>query len=328
MGTQEHPLRVLRWESLTKRAFDELPRSRCVVLATCSPLEVHGPHLPLGADALEGEGLAERVLRFLPERHRQRIFLKLPLVYAAADVVPQPGSLAFRPSTVARFLEDLGGTLAAQGFRDVLISNFHGGPRHFVAIERACQRVSKRRGIRMVSLFSLMLSRLTGGSENLEQLIGALPGVKPEDLRDDTHAGFLETSQLLALHGGWVDPIYKELPRISFESWLGNAQGGRAGERKGRIRGLFDLLRSFRGNLHFFLEHSYNGAPAGASAEIGERILDLLGAKTADATAEILDGKLSPLDCHSPLWPWRFFLLNPFMIFLVNRLLGFRTPIE
>ncbi|HYB13587.1 MAG TPA: creatininase family protein [Myxococcota bacterium] len=328
MGTQEHPLRVLRWESLTKRAFDELPRSRCVVLATCSPLEVHGPHLPLGADALEGEGLAERVLRFLPERHRQRIFLKLPLVYAAADVVPQPGSLAFRPSTVSRFLEDLGGTLAAQGFRDVLISNFHGGPRHFVAIERACQRVSKRRGIRMVSLFSLMLSRLTGGSENLEQLIGALPGVKPEDLRDDTHAGFLETSQLLALHGGWVDPIYKELPRISFESWLGNAQGGRAGERKGRIRGLFDLLRSFRGNLLFFLEHSYNGAPAGASAEIGERILDLLGAKTADATAEILDGKLSPLDCHSPLWPWRFFLLNPFMIFLVNRLLGFRTPIE
>jgi len=328
VGTQEHPLRVLRWESLTKRAFDELPRSRCVVLATCSPLEVHGPHLPLGADALEGEGLAERVLRFLPERHRQRIFLKLPLVYAAADVVPQPGSLAFRPSTVSRFLEDLGGTLAAQGFRDVLISNFHGGPRHFVAIERACQRVSKRRGIRMVSLFSLMLSRLTGGSENLEQLIGALPGVKPEDLRDDTHAGFLETSQLLALHGGWVDPIYKELPRISFESWLGNAQGGRAGERKGRIRGLFDLLRSFRGNLHFFLEHSYNGAPAGASAEIGERILDLLGAKTADATAEILDGKLSPLDCHSPLWPWRFFLLNPFMIFLVNRLLGFRTPIE
>jgi len=328
VGTQEHPLRVLRWESLTKRAFDELPRSRCVVLATCSPLEVHGPHLPLGADALEGEGLAERVLRFLPERHRQRIFLKLPLVYAAADVVPQPGSLAFRPSTVSRFLEDLGGTLAAQGFRDVLISNFHGGPRHFVAIERACQRVSKRRGIRMVSLFSLMLSRLTGGSENLEQLIGALPGVKPEDLRDDTHAGFLETSQLLALHGGWVDPIYKELPRISFESWLGNAQGGRAGERKGRIRGLFDLLRSFRGNLLFFLEHSYNGAPAGASAEIGERILDLLGAKTADATAEILDGKLSPLDCHSPLWPWRFFLLNPFMIFLVNRLLGFRTPIE
>lgn len=326
----EAPLtpRVIRWESLTKRAFDELERSRCVVLATCSPLEVHGPHLPLGADALEGEGLADRVLRFLPERHRGRIFLKLPFVYAAADVVPQPGSLAFRPSTVSRFLEDLGRTLSAQGFRDVFISNFHGGPRHFVAIEKACQRVSKQRGIRMVSLFSLMLSRLTGGSENLETLIAALPGVSREDLRDDTHGGFLETSQLLALHGAWVDPMYKELPRISFESWLGNAQGGREEPRKGRIRNLLRLIRSFRGNVHFFLDHTYNGAPAGASAEIGEGILDILGAKTAEATAEILDGTLSPLDCHSPLWPWRFFLLNPVMIFLVNRLLGFRSPIE
>ena len=44
------PPRVIRWESLTQRAFDELERSRCVVIATGSPLEVHGPHLPLGAD--------------------------------------------------------------------------------------------------------------------------------------------------------------------------------------------------------------------------------------------------------------------------------------
>ena len=44
----------------------ELDRERAVVLVTCSPLEVHGPHLPLGADVLEGEGLAERMLCFLP----------------------------------------------------------------------------------------------------------------------------------------------------------------------------------------------------------------------------------------------------------------------
>jgi creatinine amidohydrolase/Fe(II)-dependent formamide hydrolase-like protein len=58
------------------------------VLVTASPLEAHGPHLPIGADALEGEGLAERMLRFLPAEHRDRTFLKLPFVYAATDVVP------------------------------------------------------------------------------------------------------------------------------------------------------------------------------------------------------------------------------------------------
>ena len=125
---------ILRWESLTKRQFDRIDRDRAIVLLTCSPLEVHGPHLPLGADALEGEGLAERTIRHLPEEHRSRTFLKLPFVYAASDPVPQPGSLAFRPSTTMAVLEDLGGSLAAQGFRNVVVSNFHGSPRHFVAI--------------------------------------------------------------------------------------------------------------------------------------------------------------------------------------------------
>jgi creatinine amidohydrolase len=318
---------VLRWETLTKRAFDELDPARCVVLVTCSPLEVHGPHLPFGADALEGEGLSERILRFLPDRHRERTFLKLPFVYAATDVVPQPGSLFFRPSTTRAFLEDLGATLAAQGFRDILVSNFHGGVRHFVALEQACERVSRRRGVRMVSVFSLMLSRLTGPEDNLEALLVGIPGVRREDLRGDTHGGLLETSQLLALCGSWVDPIYKELPHASAETWLSKAQGGQDDLPKGRIAGFLAMIKAFRGNVHYFLEHTYSGTPAPASAEIGEQILDALGQKAAVAVTEILDGTLSPSRCHSPLWRWRFFLQNPAMIWLSDRLLGFRNPI-
>ena len=319
---------VLRWETLTKTAFDRLDRGRCVVLVTCSPLEVHGPHLPLGADALEGEGLAERMLRFLPERHRQRTFLKLPLVYAATDVVPQPGSLFFRPSTTLAFLQDLGASLAAQGFRDVLVSNFHGGPRHFVALEQACERVSRRRGIRMVSVFSLVLKRLaTKGGETLEDLLGSIPGLRVEDLAGDTHGGLLETSQLLALCGGWVDPVYKELPRSTVDGWLARTQGGGSELPLGRLAGFRTLLRSNRGSMRYFLERTYSGAPSGASAEIGEQILDRLGARAAEDVAQLLDGALSPFDCHSPLWRLRFLFLNPWMIRLADRLLGFRNPI-
>jgi creatinine amidohydrolase/Fe(II)-dependent formamide hydrolase-like protein len=203
---------ILRWESLTKSAFDRLDPARCVVLVTCSPIEVHGPHLPLGADALEGQGLAERTLRFLPERHRERSFLQLPFVYAATDVVPQRGSLFFRPATTARVLEDLGGTLAAQGQR-----------------------------------------------------------------RDPSR--FLE------------------------------------------------MLRDFRAGIRFFERETYSGAPAGASAELGERILDTFGREAAAAVSAILDGTLAPTDCHSPLWRWRFLFLNPVAIRVANRLLGFRNGI-
>ena len=139
--------RLVLWESLTKRDFDTIDRSRAVVLVTCSPIEVHGPHLPMGADALESEGLIER------------------------------------------------------------------------------------------------------------------------------------------------------------------------------------MLRSYRKALAFFGERSYSGAPAGASAEIGERILDTLGEHAGVACTEILDGTIGPEDCHSPLWKLRFLLLDPLMIRLSHRLLGFRNGI-
>jgi creatinine amidohydrolase/Fe(II)-dependent formamide hydrolase-like protein len=233
MAQPNGEIKLLHWEALTKRRFDELDRQRCVVLVTCSPLEVHGPHLPLGADALEGEGLAERILPLLPERHRERTFLKLPFIYTATDVVPHPGSLFFRPSTTIAVLEDLGRSLAAQGFRDVLVSNFHGSPRHFLAIETACERVSRERGIRMVSVFSVMVSRLTGGGSELDDVLGGLPGVNREDLVGDIHAGLVETAQLLALHPEWVERDYAKLPRRTVNGWLaerGESQpGGKSG---------------------------------------------------------------------------------------------------
>src|SRR5512134_2733541 len=261
--------RPIRWETLTKKQFDALDRTRAVVLVTCSPLEVHGPHLPLGADALEGEGLAERVLRFLPEPHRSRPFLKLPFVYAACDGVPQPGTLAFRPSTTIAVLEDLGRSLAAQGFRDVLVSNFHGSPRHFLAIETACDRVSRACGVRMVPVFSMMLARLNGGGSELGDVLGHLPGVRKADLEGDTHGGLVETSQLLALHPEWVDPDYKTLPRRTVEGWLEERGEARPKAPRGKLAAIPEMFAAFQAGIRFFAEETYSGAPAGASAELG-----------------------------------------------------------
>jgi creatinine amidohydrolase len=316
----------IRWERLTKRAFDRLERANAVVIVTCSPLEVHGPHLPLGADVLEGEGLALRALRFLPEPHRSRTFLQLPCVYAASDGVPQPGTLAFRASTTIRVLEDLGRSLAGQGFRDVLVSNFHGSPRHFLAIEVACDRVTRDCGIRMVPVFSMMVSRLNGGGSELGEVLGHLPGVRKEDFAGDTHGGLVETSQLLALHPELIDPDYKALPRRTVDQWLAE-QGEPAPQAvRGKLAALPALLRSFSGALRFFRQESYAGAPGGASAELGEQILDTLARKTAEAVAEVWDGKLPPSQWHSPLWKLRHLFVHPLAVRVFDRLLGVRGP--
>lgn len=311
----------IRWETLTKKQFDAIDRESAVVFVTCSPLEVHGPHLPLGADCLEGEGLAERTLRFLPERHRTRTFLKLPFLWTACDGVPQPGTVAFRPSTTVRALEDVGRSLAAQGFRNVMVSNFHGSPRHFLAIETACDRTSRKHGIRMASIFSLMLSRLNVGGSELGDVLGHIPGVSKEDFAGDTHAGLVETSQLLALHPQWVDPGYSKLPRRTVDLWLEETGRPRPSAPRGRLASIPKMVAGFKAGLRFFCEETYSGAPAGASAEIGEQILDTLASRSAEAVAEILDGTLSREQWHSPFWKLRHIFVNPVAVRFFNRLL-------
>ena len=312
---------LLRWEAITKRRFDAIDRTRAVVLVTCSPLEVHGPHLPLGTDALEGQGLALRTLRHLPPEHHDRTFLLLPFIYTATDTLPHPGSIFFRPSTTMAVLEDLGRSLAAQGLRTVIVSNFHGSPRHFLAIERACDRVSRERSIRMACLFSIMLSRLTGGSSELYDVLGAIPGVRREDLVGDTHAGLVETAQLLALHPEWVERDYGTLPRRTVNGWLAEQGEAPPAIERGKPAGLMTMIRAFRAGLRFFRAETYSGTPAAASPDIGERILDRLAAESAEALAQILNGTLPPEQWHSPLWRKRFLFTNPLMVRLFNRLL-------
>lgn len=312
---------LLRWEAITKRRFDEIDRDRAVVLVTCSPLEVHGPHLPLGTDALEGQGLAIRMLRHLPDAHRDRTFLLLPYIYAATDTLPHPGSIFFRPSTTMAVITDLGRCLAAQGFRHVFVSNFHGSPRHFLAIERACDRVVKDRGIAMASLFSVLVSRLTGGGSELYDVLGNIPGVRRNDLVGDTHGGLVETAQILALHPEWVERDYGSLPRRTVDMWLAEQGEAAPSVQRGKPAGLFAMIAAFRGGLRFFRAETYAGAPAGASATIGEQILDRLASEAALAVTEILDGTLPPDQWHSPLWPKRFLFTNALMVWFFNRLL-------
>jgi creatinine amidohydrolase len=313
---------LLRWETLTKRKFDQLDRASSVVLVTCSPLEVHGPHLPLGADVLEGEGLMRRALRFLPERHASRTFLQLPFIYAATDTVPHPGSLFFRPSTTQAVIRDLGRSLAAQGFRTILVSNFHGSPRHFLAVEQACETVSRERDVRMLCIFSVLLKRLTGGSAELYEVLGGLPGVDKQNLVGDTHGGLVETSQLLALHPEWVERDYAELPRRTVDGWLVEHGETPAPIEAGKPASVLTMVNAVRGGLRFFRTETYAGAPGAASPELGERILDTLAEKAAEAVTEILDGVLPPSEWHSPLWKQRFWFINPLMVRFFNRLLG------
>jgi creatinine amidohydrolase/Fe(II)-dependent formamide hydrolase-like protein len=69
---------VRDWQYLTGHDFQKIDPRKTVVTVTCSPLEVHGPHLPVVADNFEAEALTTRIIELLGERHPEILFLRLP----------------------------------------------------------------------------------------------------------------------------------------------------------------------------------------------------------------------------------------------------------
>jgi hypothetical protein len=139
----------------------------------------------------------------------------------------------------------------------------------------------------MACIFSVLLSRLTGGSSELYEVLGTLPGVNKADLVGDTHGGLVETSQLLALHPEWIERDYGTLPRRTVDMFLREHGGEPSRFERGKPAAILTTVKAFRGALRFFRAETYAGAPGAASPELGERILDTLAAKAAEAASEI-----------------------------------------
>ena len=304
----------LRWSLLNGQQIQALDRDRTVVVLTCSPLEVHGPHLPTITDIIEGEGLLWASLQRIHEQHPELTFVTLPALWLATDVLPQVGSIHTRPSTVRRALEDIGRSLAKQGFRNVWVSNFHGGPRHFVAIETACHRVSRRYDVSMVSVFSLLLSRLTrdGGNE-LDHVLGDIEGVEEQHLVGDQHGGFLETSMMLHLIGDHVGP-HEHLPKRTVKDWA--AETGR------KPASPKTPFRLFAHTQRYYETQTWAGSPGKGTAELGERFIERLADLTAEALLELHGGHITYTDARSPLWKLRHVLMFEPFAALFGRLIG------
>jgi creatinine amidohydrolase len=231
---------------------EALDRDRTVVLFAVSPLEEHGPHLPIGTDLFHAEYFNEELGRRIVEAKPGWTALVGPSLPVGASAFDQAGTLLVRPRTVRNAALDYGAALARHGFRYILVTNGHAGPRHVVALEEAAALVSRRYGVRMLSVSGPVLWKFLRGQFNgrLEPLLGRpLSAAEREALRGDAHGGLWETSLLLLVRPALVDPAYTQLPPARFA--------------------LLDALRK-NYPLRLGNQMGYIGSPAAASVELGE----------------------------------------------------------
>ncbi|MBI3028444.1 MAG: creatininase family protein [Candidatus Rokubacteria bacterium] len=282
---------IHKLEELSTPALDTLDRERTAVIITMSPLEQHGPHLPLGVDAFTAQHFARTLAeRIAAERPGWQVVLAPPL-YLGSFTFDDVGTVNVRQRVVRDALVDYGSALARAGFRYILVANGHAGPGHVVALEEAARRVSRKHGIVMASFTGHLAWEFLRGKylPRVEAALGrALTDTEREAFSEDAHGGWWETSMMLLLRPDLVDDGYKDLPPARYRPIE-------------RLRPNYPLKNGGQG----YVGHPALGDPAFARASS-----EVLAEAAMELVHGFLDGRLSPGAHRSPFFSIPFFRTN------------------
>jgi len=297
---------IYQFAEMTFPELQALDRSRTLFLQALSPLEIHGPHLPLGTDVFIAEEVRDRALRRLRERHPDLDMVIMPSTYLGSDTIP--GSVNVSGIALNLLLVAEGRMLAALGFKYLLLTDNHGGPRHQIAIAKAVRSLHRRYGFHLIAPFLSFYRKMIELAPELLAKTGTGPGSTGDVA--DIHAGLNETSLMLASANPRVRPNWPGLPATSISqkrppALLLKALGAAAGALGARELGK-DL--AYLGQLLSWTTQpempTYIGDPSRAGDEAGERVLEAFCDEAVELTEEALAGR--PPFAHPLGWTLRF----------------------
>ena len=300
---------MLEYLELTIGDIKDLEREKTIFLMAVSPVEAHGPHLPVGTDVFIAEELQRRYAESLQQEFPRHTLVRFPPLFMGADALPVQGSLNFPAPLLKKILLSLSRELAGQGFRYLFLSDNHGGPRHQLAIEAAARRAWKKYRFIMVDPFNLIFRMMVEKDPRLLEETGLSPGCCGDD--SDSHAGTNETSLIMALRSQRTSEAYRDIPL-----------SGAPLPQKG-IMAVSRLCGLFSREMQRDLEHlarllgwvndkqmlPYLGAPAEASREGGEAMLRYHVTIAMELFRHALSGK--PVPIRPLLWKLRILQYLP-----------------
>ncbi len=165
---------------LTWKQVDALPRESTLLVLPTAAIEQHGHHLPLATDTLINNLLLGKGLAQLPGD--LPIYALPPVCYGKSNEhLGFAGTLSVSAQTFLAVVRDLGASIAAGGFKKLVLYNTHGGNTSLVDVLTRDLRAEF--GLRTFSLF---------GSPG-----ATFDGVSPQERAYGFHAGEIETAYLL-----------------------------------------------------------------------------------------------------------------------------------
>ncbi|MDJ0449159.1 creatininase family protein [Methylocystis sp. JR02] len=177
------------WSELSLRDIRAHDMAGVIAVLPIAAVEQHGPHLPLGVDAMIMEGCIERVAARLPE-DLDAVFLPMQSVGVSLEHRDFPGTLWLSQETASRMLLDIAEGVARAGVKKLVLMNSHGG--NSALISTVALELRARFGLLAVTCSWARFGYPDGLFSAQEQ-------------RHGIHGGEIETSLMLAFRPELVD---------------------------------------------------------------------------------------------------------------------------
>jgi creatinine amidohydrolase len=176
--------------------YNGLQKTRTVLLPI-GATEEHGPHLPLGTDTFQAVDVCRRLAM------RRSIFVAPSIPYGVCrSTFDHPGTLSIKTETLKNLISDVVFALYRQGLRNMVVLSGHAGRTHNAALIDAGEYLIQR-------LEDLKMAVVT------EYDLAKGSGAGLVETANDSHAGEIETSRMMATRPEWVKGVAApEFPRF------------------------------------------------------------------------------------------------------------------
>lgn len=199
--------KIIQLEELNWKQIEKFDIKKTIFFIPISPLEEHGPHLPVGTDLLTARDSAREAIKTLNQKKPEFTYILFPSIPLGYTKMAScfPGTVSTKIKTIKTIIQDICTSLAQFGYKYFIICTIHMDLGHLKGIYAGINKAMKTYDIKISEPWGPYFYNKE--IENREPKVGF-------DTKKEIHAGFRETSLMKYQYPYLVDESYKKLQSI------------------------------------------------------------------------------------------------------------------
>ncbi len=260
-------IKVIQLEELSWKQIEELDKEKTIFFIPISPLEEHGPHLPVGTDYLTSRDTAREAIKTLIKKKPGFTYVLFPAIPLGYSKMAScfPGTVSTHVKAVKIIVHDVCSSLAQFGFKYFVICTFHMDLGHLKGIYAGMDKAMRTHNIKISEPLGPYF--YNKDVEKREPKVGF-------DTKKEVHAGFRETSLMKYQYPYLVDESYKKLQSIYRDLYSPRCLG-----------------KTFK---DIGIEEGYVGSPARADSNYGRWYFQETVNTYVEGAIDLIEGKELP----------------------------------